>query len=288
MKYLQPLLILLLFLPFLALAQPQVLSSSSQSIKGSIDLISDKLTTEGTTGSTNAKISKLELAVQNGDIVITYQLAALEEDHFFEILPTIKLNGQQLLLAKDEFRGDLGRPVPPGSRQIIWLHPLERYVNLEGELEVEITANDWGEQILPYDCALGEPTFTAKQKRPYVLAAGLGVASIGASLLFKKQRDDAYDTYLGSSLENSEENYKDANSKNHTYLILLRSGIGILAADAVLYLIRQGKYKKDLKNWETYCKPDGIGFRPVIELPDNALRPNGNIGIRMTIPIGRR
>lgn len=289
MKYLNHLSLLLLCLPVCLSAQPQVLSSSSQSLKGIIDLAKGELNNGITSPNSGTKVSNLNMAIQNGDIVITYQLPVLEEDHFFEIIPVIKLDGQQLLLATDEFRGDLGRPVPPGSKQIIWLNPLERYINLVGQLEVTLTTNEWGELELPYDCALGEPTFTNKQKMPYILAAGLGAASIGVGQLIKNQRDDIYQQYQDAeNLAAATPLYEDANGKNHTYLILTYAGTAILVADAVMYLIRQGKYKKDLKNWETYCKPDGIGFQPVFELPDGGLRPNGNVGFKMTIPIGRR
>ncbi|PHN00894.1 hypothetical protein [Flavilitoribacter nigricans] len=263
------------------------MESSTQIINSTIDLAKGDLLPGSVTGTAAVHISNLQIAVDNGDITIGYELSDLEEDQYYEVLPVIKLNGQRLLLAADEFRGDFGRPLSPGTKKITWLNPLERYINLSGELEVELRVNQWGEQEFPYDCELGEPTFTGRQKRPYLLAAGLGAASIGAGQLFRNRRDDTYDQYQSSeTLAEATPYYEDANSQHHTYLILTWAGAGILAIDAAMYLIRQNKYKKDLRNYETYCNPNRIGFQPVIELPARSMHPNGSVGFKLTLPIG--
>lgn len=279
--------LILLLVPFWLLAQIEKLNTTSGNLSGRIDLVQAALSQGNFSSSPGSNVNRINWSIQNGDLYISYQLNNLEEDHFYEVVPTISLDGQKLLLAVDEFRGDLGRPVSPGRKTIIWLNPLERYINLAGELAITVQAIEWGEPDRPYDCALGAPTFTTKQKMPYLLAAGVGVASIGVGQLFKKQSEDAYDLYRDSNASTQQSRYDDANGKNHMYLILNYAGIGILAADAVLYLVRQGKYKRDLRNYNNYCQGNKVGFQPILEMPGSRQQSNGNIGLKMTVKLGR-
>ncbi|MCB0633242.1 MAG: hypothetical protein R2824_23330 [Saprospiraceae bacterium] len=278
-------LFLLLILSGRAYAQMEILESAAPKVTSVINLIQEGITPGIVEGAT-AKISQLQLSIEKGDVVLSYQLPVLEDDQFYEVMPQIKLDGKALIIAPDEYRGDLGRTVAPGSRRIIWLNPLERYVNLTGQLEVQLLVNIWGERQKPYDCSLGSPTFTAKQRLPYLVAAGVGVASVGVGQLFRKQKETTYDDYINADTKTaSDPIYLDANSKNHTYLILTWTGTAILAADAVLYLIRQKRYKRNLNYYETYCKSGSTSFQPLIELPNGNQHRSGQLGFKMVIPI---
>ena len=286
MKYLKLIALFWLGLPIWCSAQLKILDSSTQTISSRVDLTRSELASGTISGAPSEYIADLQLSIENGDILINYRLSALEEGQFYEVLPLIRLNGQRLLLAADEFRGNFGRPVPSGTQQIVWLNPQERYINLSGQLEIELRVNQWGEQESPYNCALGAPTFNNKQKRPYLLAAGVGITGIGLGQLFKQSRNDNYDQYQNAgALADATPYYEEANRHHHTYLILTWAGVGILAADAVLYLIRQNKYKRELKYYETYCRPNSIGLQPVLELPNGDLSPGGSIGLKLTLPI---
>ena len=199
--------------------------------------------------------------------------------------PEFSLNGKRLpLLAHDELRGDWGQPIQPGSRQITWINVFDRYLNLKGELTVSLTANLWGTRVLPYDCSLGAPSFTSKQRMPYYLAAGLGAASIGVGQIFKQQSDNIYnDEYLtANSVSEAEDPFNRANNANQTYVILTYAGAAILVTDAVLYLIRQGKYQKNLKLYNQWCRDGSISLRPAVDFSSPA-SPSGTIGLNLKL-----
>ena len=195
------------------------------------------------------------------------------------------LNDQPLSISPEQLKGEVGRLSSGGAKQAILSGLMERFINLEGELSLTLTAEQWGEFVLPLgiDCD-NPPTFTGKQKMPYIIAAGVGVASIGVGQLMKQQSEDTYDNdYLtAGSLAEAEPIYEDANSKHHNYLILTYAGSAILVLDAALYIIRGARHQRRLKLFKQYCDDNkSLGLEPVFELP-SGLQPAGQAGLKMT------
>lgn len=226
------------------------LTGNTKIASARIDLAAGRL-------SEGVSADSIQLTLQNGELLIQYQLPELEEEgRYYSVTPRIMLDGRDLLVfPHEEFRGDWGEPLLPGLRQLEWIDLPQRYIQLQGALEVVLSIERWGERKLPYDCSLGEPQFTGKQRLPYYLAAGLGVASIGAGQLLRKQSQRIYDKdyTTAETQEAASPHYKNANGKHHAHLILTYAGAGIVIADAALYLIRQGKYKKHRKLYQQYC-----------------------------------
>ena len=270
--------LLFMSLPFWVLGQnTEELGAVVQTARAQINLAEGRLSE-----ATSAENVRLEL--QYGELSVFYQLPELgEEGRFYEVEPAIRLNGRELLLVpSEEFRGDWGRPLTPGARRLLWIDLPARYIQLQGELEMVLTVRRWGERKLPYDCSLGEPRFTARQRLPYYLAAGLGAAAIGAGQIFREQSQRIYDRDYSNSetLEEASPLYEDANNKHHTYLILTYAGAGVLAADAALYLIRRRRYKKNMEWYEQYCRENSLSFRPAAEWPSAGKE--ASVGLKMT------
>ncbi len=256
--------------------QTEILSSSNLNAQVDINLakgeVLDVTSSDG-----------LRIDVQNSEISIQYTLPELgEEGRFYEVIPIIKLYDEELLLVPhDEFRGDWGQVNSVGEKKIVWINLQSKYIQLEGRLKVMLTIHRWGEKMLPYDCSLGKPQFTSKQRTPFYLAAGIGVASIGLGQLFRSQSQSIYnDEYLVSStLEEASPKYEDANKNHHTYLLLTYIGAGILATDVTLFLFRQRKYKRNKSLYDQYCTESDLVMAPSLNLSTGVV--DGGAGLKL-------
>ncbi|MCB9263768.1 MAG: hypothetical protein H6558_01935 [Lewinellaceae bacterium] len=273
-------------LPLLALAQPELLSTHTQSIRAGIDLVAEQLSDINTSmPGPGSNLIGLDLAVRNGELAIRYNLADLKENEaYYNTSLAVKLNGRALFPTPDQFRGAIGRVESGGEHTITWINLMEEYLVLEGTLEVTLTAEVWGKRILLYgvDCN-DPPEFTSRQRRPYYLAAGLGAVSIGAGQLFKQRRDDIWDNeYLTSqTTEEADTPYKNATTNHQTYLVLSWAGSALLAGSTVLYIIRQTRYQKRRQVYEENCRQNAIGLEPVIGFPSGNT-PGGQAGFKLT------
>ncbi len=268
-------------------AQPQVLNSSSRTFRATVNLAAGQLSDQQlSAGTATSDLEDLSLQLRNGDIIVSYRLKNPDDrEDFYLTALTATLNGVPLPAAPEFLSGDVGTPLTSGGqRQITWSGLLEKYVNLEGELTITLTAERWGELQLPVDCD-NPPSFTSKQRVPYYIAAGLGAAAIGIGQIFRAQRDDKYQEYENTrNYDAATPIYNDANSKHHTYLILTYAGAGIIVADAVLYIIRQSRYKKKLRLYQEFCNQSNLTLAPEVEIPmSQAIGPSqGKIGFRLT------
>ncbi|MCB0586906.1 MAG: hypothetical protein KDD06_16490 [Phaeodactylibacter sp.] len=284
MRHLLPLFLSLLAL--FAQAQPEVLSTATQTARYRINLAAGELSPISG-GSASGRIESLQASIRYGELQLNYSLAPTDdEEQYYLTKLTASLNGQPLLLAPEQIKGDIGRLGNGGAKQATLTGLLDRFINLEGELSITLTAEQWGEFVLPLGINCDEPpTFNGKQRLPYLIAAGVGAASIGVGQLIKQQSDDTYNNeYLtAGSLSEAQPIYEDANNKHHTYLILTYAGSAILAVDAVLYIIRGARHQRRLKLFRQYCE-DGrsLGFEPLFELP-SGLQPSGRAGFKMTL-----
>ena len=275
---------ILFFLPLLAQTQPEVLNTSSQTTRATINLAADELTPlAAAPGNTQSAIEAMELSLVNGEVLLRFSLTPLEAERYYRTDIAVRLNGQDLPLTSDEFRGDIGEPIAAGMRSITWINLLDRYINLEGELSVALKVEEWGVKVLRFgvDCN-DPPTFTSKQRLPYYIAAGVGVASIGVGQLFKQQSDDVYQNqYLQSeTLEQAQDPYNDANGKHHTYLVMTWAGTAILVVDVAWYIYREVRYKKRQKVFEENCDGNALNLKPIFEMP-SPTQPYGQAGVQL-------
>ncbi|HKK87960.1 MAG TPA: hypothetical protein VJ917_03860 [Saprospiraceae bacterium] len=245
-------------LPLFSFGQKlEVIANQILSHTAEIDLAQGELKSVNTTNGIN-------LRLEYGQMHISYSLPTLEEEgRYYQVIPSIQFNGKELpLILFESLRGDWGQDLNPGKKEIIWINLIQEYKQLEGDIRIDLEINQWGQRKLPYNCDLGQPEFTSRQKLPYYLAAGVAAASIGVGQLFKNQSQDIYsENYLtASSFAEASPFYEDANNKHQTYLLLTYAGVGILVADITLFSIRQHKYKRSKKLYDEYCE-DRLGNR---------------------------
>lgn len=278
-KCIKLILVILMSIPIFGFGQKvEVLTNQVKTVSAQINLAKGQLAS--VSSSENIKLN-----LQNEQLIIEYYLPELsEEGRFYEIIPSVQLNGEGLTLVPFKaFRGDWNQDITPGNKKIVWVNLLQEYTQLEGTLELKLIVNQWGERKLPYDCSLGMPTFTSKQRMPYFLAAGIGALSIGAGQLFKNKSQDVYtNDYLPSSTFNQASPfYDDANKKHQTYLLLTYVGVGILAADITLFTIKYRKFKQNKKLYDEYCKTPDIGTLSNLNISTGLV--SGAPGMKLTL-----
>lgn len=255
-------LLLIMWCPLLSgQRSAEILNTYRASIITDIDVAAGKIAISSYPPVENSPLKSLHIGLQYGELHIEYQLSPLSrEDQYYEIVPTVLLNDTELKgILFQNMLGDVGKLSSGGSKKMIWTQILEEYGNLAGTLTLTLTVNIWGPIIL-YDCDFGPPVFSTKQKLPYYIGAGVGIAGLA-----------------GGGLSGN------ANGKTLTAL-----GGAILLVDGILYLFREGKYKRDLKNYNIYCQPGRLSMNafyspiPLHKTPLPLAPPGGAIGLKLT------
>ena len=283
MRYFPLIVAFLLAIPF-SKAQ-ELLSTASRTARAQIDLAGGQLSKVTDEGEPT-HFQKLGLSLSYGELVISYELDNPGEKGYFEMKGfQILLDGQALALEPEQIIGETGRVSSGGSKQLVLAGLLDRFINLKGSLTVTMVIANYGERKLPYgiDCNK-PPTFTAKQRIPYYIAAGAGAACIGLGQYFRVKSEDIYENQYKQALTGEEAAplYKDANGKHHTYQILTYGGSAILVADAVLYYLRARNYRKQTAVFKEFCGGTSMRLEPVFETP--SLRsPDGQAGFKLTV-----
>ncbi|MCB9285107.1 MAG: hypothetical protein H6563_13610 [Lewinellaceae bacterium] len=282
MKFFLLLIVSLWALPF-AEAQINLVSTTSRSISANIDLAAGLLSNIHATKGDPSPIQNMDISLNYGELLLDFKLAPIEGKGYFE-LNTIRvlLNGQPLDLLPEQLIGETGRMMTGGEKRLIIAQLLDRFVQVKDSLVITLTIDQYAEVI---DCSGERPSFSSKQHLPYYLAAGTGAACIGLGQLFKSRSQNIYtnDYLTSTSKEMADPLYQKANANHHAYYILTYGGTALLAADAILYLLRQRSFKNRLKEYEKYCgNKTGLHIEPVFEVP-SLNHSKGQAGVRVTL-----
>lgn len=261
-------------------AQINLLKAENYILKGNINLIEDQLTSV-------ESLSGASISLINGELEISFPLQQTKEEQFYDIRMEVELNGLPMDLEIENIKGFYGTKITnltTGIPTITWMNLIETYYQLEGQLEIKVSTELRGKLEVPIDCNT-PPTFNQKQKLPYLAAGGVGLVSIGLGQLFKRKSQSTYDDeYLASlTLEEAQPRYDDANRDHHTYLILTYAGSAIIVTDLVLYLIKNKKYRDQLKLYKKFCNGNSLSIQPLIELPSMDTSLSGTSGVRFTL-----
>ena len=257
-----------------SLSHTRVLSTVIREIHFTLDLQADELVFEEPTSPSKGVLNATDIHLEGGDLYIPLELDRLSSGQFYQIElqlqsrdRTITPKAQDLIgLQNGEIRD------APFSRTLIWLN-MHQYLSSTQSSVTLIFKASLVEQFV--DCSV-MPSFSGRQKLPYYLAAGAGAAMIGAGILLSNDAEDIYNNdYLTRSSQEAAAPFLDeANKKNKTGRTLSYAGAAILLGDAVLYLIRQSKYKKKKNLYDEYCK-DNIGLSVVPDLGTPGLASGG-------------
>jgi hypothetical protein len=283
MRYLPLIIAFLLAIPF-SNAQ-ELLSTASRTARAQIDLAGGQLSKVTDEGEPS-HLQKLGLSLSYGELVISYELGEPGAKGYFEMKGfQVMLDGKALDLKPEQIIGESGRINTGGNKRILVAQLLDQYINLKGSLTVTLVVASYGERKLPFgiDCNT-PPTFTAKQRSPYFIAAGAGVACIGLGQYFRVKSEDVYENQYKLALTAAEAAplYEDANGKHHIYQILTYGGSAILIADAVLYYLRDRNYRKQTAVYKEYCGGTSMRLEPVFEIP-SLQNPDGQAGLKWTL-----
>ncbi len=186
----------------------------------------------------------LHLAIKQGELSIKFPLPGNGEAQFFRIQPSFLLDGLPVhvldhhIVGKREIRASPKK----SSSELKWIELVDHYPFLNGELDVSVIIETWGQCQMPWgaDCTDPEPSFSSREKLPHWIAAGVGISAITIGQLFKSSSNDIYNNqYLNAqNFDEAQPHYEEANSKRHTYLNLTYAGIILLGIDGVTYVVR--------------------------------------------------
>ncbi len=277
----------------LSFGQYQRLDRVSHNVSAQIDLVNGQLDLTTEENLSSSMIREISISLTNGEIIVEYEFQRANQGQNYRVDFNANLNGSDLVLYREDIIGAIGQDLAAnqqGRRQLIWTGLHDRYVDLNGILLMSLDVELWGQPQLPFGIECGvPPTFTMKQKMPYLIAAGVGAASLGASLLFKNKSNDTYENdYLTQNFQEAAEPfYQQANDDHQKSLIFRYAGIGILAIDAGLYIFRSIRHQRKKDAYDEYCRNvSGIRFEPVVEPSLSAVNP-GQLGLKLTWTFGQ-
>lgn len=290
MKTLKSTLLLLnLLVSISCFAQIELLQTEVLQEQIQINLAKDVLEiTTAKKQATNGTVSISHIELVDKDLIIHLDQKPFKNGDYFIINLAVKLNDETLPVEPENLFGELNKNISfsnePQTYKIIWTNLMEEYIDLNGELAISLNVDIYGNRDLPYnvDCGI-EPTFTTKQKIPFLIAGILGAGSVVAGEYLKNESEKDYDTYLSQdNFDAAEPFYQDANDKANTGQILTYAGIGILTVDAIWYFVRQRRFRKQREVYNEFCKPKNISFQPHVELPFGGKELNTSLKLTYT------
>ncbi len=230
-------------------------------------------------------VSNIELI--DKELVISFNSQTLENGEYFLSKLQVLLDGQPIVIEPENLFGEFDKKIEfqqaSQSHKILWTNLMEDYINLKGQLEITLVTEIYGTRDLPYnvDCGI-KPSFTKKQKLPFIIAGVLGAGSVGAGQIFNNKSDDQYQTYLSQeTFDAADPFYQDANKNAKRGEILTIAGASVLAVDAIWFFIKQRRFKKQLETYNEFCNPEKLNIQPTIgfEPSSNTI----NSGLTLTL-----
>lgn len=255
-------------------AQADLLKTEKVVIEVDLNLIENQFTVNTPSKSNDESIVSVKnVRLDEKEILLDLVPLELPGTQYYQVRLTASLNGEALTISPENLLGDLVEAIPVEkvnqSQSLIWTNLVEDYLNLKGKLTLTIVTEAYGKQILPFkvDCGV-VPTFTGKQRMPFLLVGLVGAGGLVAGEFFQNASAKDYDSYLRQESQAlAEPFYDSANRKNHLSIISTYAGAGLILGDLVWYLIRQRRYKRQLDTYRKFCQPESsLSLRPTIGL----------------------
>jgi hypothetical protein len=265
--------------------QPQLLMKGKAEFSADINVLEESFQSIKS-DSDNTLIQQMDVELQDFEFVITYQLAPLKDEQYYQVAIEFTQNGKKLDVLPAFISGDVGRinnTTRSDKQEITWTDLLEQYLNLDGEISFSLTAELWGKPLLPFGIECDNPpVFSLKQKWPHYASGLTGVAAFGSGLVLFNRAENIYENeYLTAITETEAEPfYQDANRKRRTGLSLMYTGAGVVLVDLIWYSVRQIRYNQRKKAFDRFCN-QRVSLSPVYLAP---LDQSGNAqaGLRLT------
>lgn len=201
------------------------------------------------TSALQAQVSNVTWALspEQDKINIHYDLAS---DRFFDVYIEALLDGR--VIKPINISGDIGKYIKGGSGKKTAWDILRDNLELEGKLEIKVTAIDLLEDIagkkMGQNANSPSVKMNSSSKTTAFVSLILGLGSAGYGLSLESKAKDLYTVYKSNRLEqapvyqemNREEHYQQANRKHKSALLFISTG-GAAALFSVYQFIRGGK-----------------------------------------------
>jgi hypothetical protein len=206
---------------------------------------------------TYARIDNTSLQIDNGRLIITYDLINTKPNERFNVWIDVRRATGQEIKAKN-ISGHVGKNIVGGKGlNIIWNFESEN-IDYEGNINVQVLAelitihNLKIERILIKSAVFpGWGLHDIEKVNPYLLIGIAGYGSLAAALIYNNKSNITYDQYLESDeIRERESLYDDFNSQENATKIFGISAAAIWIADigwaTMKYLKKTTKVSSDL------------------------------------------
>jgi hypothetical protein len=206
---------------------------------------------------TYARIDNTSLQIDNGRLIITYDLINTKPNERFNVWIDVRRATGQEIKAKN-ISGHVGKNIVGGKGlNIIWNFESEN-IDYEGNINVQVLAelitihNLKIERILIKSAVFpGWGLHDIEKVNPYLLIGIAGYGSLAAALIYNNKSNITYDQYLESDeIRERESLYDDFNSQENATKIFGISAAAIWIADigwaTMKYLKKTTKVSSDI------------------------------------------
>lgn len=207
-------------------------------------------------------LSITDISLVDASLRIAYVPTYPESDITYRISAALDAGDGALIYAgpkalNEGLRAEGGRLT---GRYLLWKDLVEKQANLGTPYLLILRVDIMGrvcEEI---------PSLSLSKKLPYVGAAVVGAGLIGIGQIYRQQANTGNDDYRRAWAAGDDASLEQARKDFDTYKTLTYAGIGILALDGVLYLLRTNSVRKAKKRYQTFC----------VEKPQVAIHPTLN------------
>ncbi len=277
-------------------AQVIKLKTEKQRSLYTIDLIDEKMNEKENIETSANFIADFTATLSTGEIIINYKLATFKpnSNHYTVFLETKfwhhtdnPIDGNAIDFPAKKIRGDIGYmdKNPEGLKQIIWTNPIYCLPSAKGKLEIILTVEHWGVEILPLGVQCNNPPdFGLKKKLPYYAGGAVALGGIVSGFILKDRAIDKYEKHLTSDiLTERSQLYQNYETQLQRAEYLTYISLGLLAVDALLFLRRRRLHLKRKKIFDENCTKSSFQIYPEFQMDGNTnLAVQGNVCVKLT------
>ncbi|WP_143473664.1 hypothetical protein [Flavilitoribacter nigricans] len=233
--------------------------------------------------SSEGFVKILSVVLRDADLVISFQIDRSINEHY-DVQMILEVNDRVIRPGPFDLSNITSSLEDEDIFTRIWEDIAEYHLRLGQQYTLIVEKR----LLCQVDCSVLPPEFDIKYKWPHYTGVAVGVGLIGAAQFFRQRKKDHYDLYIErweDGLENGGQHLQDARQAEKNQNLLTYTGLGISAASALWYVLREKKFNKRKQNYERCC-----GGREE-DLSINPWLPSSHgfavVGIQLSIPLSR-
>ncbi|HRI61982.1 MAG TPA: hypothetical protein PK228_19720 [Saprospiraceae bacterium] len=211
--------------------------------------------------------------IEEADLVLNYQPGKSKESSSYSIDLRLRLPDGRVIEPQPHEISDIPALADPNAHNLAWLDATEQLEDFEGTYTLYVKRTLMG----AVNCEGIRPEFTLKKQLPHYAAGAAGVVLIGLGQVYRTQKEDYYDTYQRLWQEgepapgDNDDPFQKAKDKEKASNICTWTGVGILAADALLFVYRHLKIKGKQQTYDKFCgKGTSLTFEPAFQFSSSS------------------